>query len=179
MSRYFFLAICCLFCALTLTLPCAPPAKLFATGFLIRAAAQAAITAAEMKPYTESLPGTNVKYEMIPIQAGTFTMGSPQSEKDKLKAAGEKESFYSNEVQHRVTLTRGFWMPETEITQAQWQAVMRTTLVEQAKKALMDDTLYTINGKKQTYRDSASQTDGSSQPHRGAGGQSRHVFCQS
>jgi formylglycine-generating enzyme required for sulfatase activity len=28
--------------------------------------------------------------------------------------------------QHKVTLTRGFWMSETEITQAQWVAVMGT-----------------------------------------------------
>ncbi len=106
MSRYFFLAICCLLCALTLTLLCEPPAKLFATEFLIRAAAQATITAAEMKPYTESLPGTNVKYEMIPIGGGTFTMGSPGTEPGRAADEGPL---------HEVTI-RPFWMGKTEVT---------------------------------------------------------------
>lgn len=45
---------------------------------------------------------------------GTFMMGSPESE------AGRE----NNEMQHQVTLTKGFWMMETEVTQKQWQAVM-------------------------------------------------------
>ena len=44
---------------------------------------------------------------------GSFTMGSPSSEKDS----------DSDETQHRVTLTQGFWMGETEVTQALWQEV--------------------------------------------------------
>ncbi len=45
---------------------------------------------------------------------GTFTMGSPTSE----------EGRGSDEMQHRVTLTKGFWMGETEVTQGLWQEVM-------------------------------------------------------
>jgi sulfatase modifying factor 1 len=45
---------------------------------------------------------------------GKFKMGSPKSEKDR----------YDNEDQVDVTLTKGFWMMETEVTQAMWQAVM-------------------------------------------------------
>ena len=48
------------------------------------------------------------------IPAGTFMMGSPASE------AGRD----SDETQHRVTLTKGFWMMEHEVTQGEWQAVM-------------------------------------------------------
>ena len=48
------------------------------------------------------------------IPAGTFTMGSPSSE------AGR----YDDEVQHKVTLTKGFWLMEHEVTQGEWQAVM-------------------------------------------------------
>ena len=43
---------------------------------------------------------------------GTFTMGSPASENG------------CDETQHRVTLTKGFWMGETEVTQGLWQKVM-------------------------------------------------------
>jgi formylglycine-generating enzyme required for sulfatase activity len=48
------------------------------------------------------------------IPAGSFTMGSPTSE----------EGRYDDEVQHRVTLTKGFWMMEHEVTQGEWAAVM-------------------------------------------------------
>ena len=50
---------------------------------------------------------------MVPIPAGTFTMGSP--------AAEARRS--ANETQHRVTLD-AFKMGKHEVTQAQWQAVM-------------------------------------------------------
>jgi formylglycine-generating enzyme required for sulfatase activity len=46
--------------------------------------------------------------------AGTFQMGSPSSEKDRS----------DNETQHQVTLTQGFWMGETAVTQEMWQSVM-------------------------------------------------------
>ncbi|MDR3181588.1 MAG: formylglycine-generating enzyme family protein, partial [Planctomycetaceae bacterium] len=46
--------------------------------------------------------------------AGAFTMGSPLSE-------AEREN---NEQLHPVTLSQGFWMGETEITQEQWESVM-------------------------------------------------------
>lgn len=45
---------------------------------------------------------------------GTFMMGSPKNEPGR-------ESY---EIQHEVTLTKGFWMLETEITQRQWKAIM-------------------------------------------------------
>lgn len=46
--------------------------------------------------------------------AGKFTMGSPSEESGR----------YDNEKQHEVTLTKGFWMLETEVTQKQWKAIM-------------------------------------------------------
>ena len=44
---------------------------------------------------------------------GTFKMGSPATEPERTK----------DEPQHEVTLTHGFWMMETEVTQALWTAV--------------------------------------------------------
>jgi len=58
----------------------------------------------------------NVKLKMIFIPPGEFQMGSPASE------AGRS----SNEDQVDVTLTQGFYLGETEVTQAQWSAVMGT-----------------------------------------------------
>ena len=47
------------------------------------------------------------------IEPGTFTMGSPDDEKGRL----------NREVLHPVTLSSGFWLAETTVTQALWQAV--------------------------------------------------------
>lgn len=56
----------------------------------------------------------NLGMEFIYIKPGTFMMGSPSHEKGR----------YNNEKQHQVTLTRGFYMQTTEVTQGQWKAVM-------------------------------------------------------
>ena len=55
--------------------------------------------------------------EMIWVEPGTFMMGSPVSEPNRS----------SNEMQHEVTLTKGFWLGKYEVTQAQWREVMGTS----------------------------------------------------
>lgn len=72
---------------------------------------------------TIMLPGS-VPLELVYIQHGTFMMGSPASEPGR----------YDDEVQHRVTLTRDFWLGKYPVTQGQWKAVMGTTLIDQANK---------------------------------------------
>lgn len=58
--------------------------------------------------------GGGVKMELLSIPAGTFTMGSPESEEGR---------FY-DESQVRVRITKPFYLGKTEVTQAQWKAVM-------------------------------------------------------
>jgi formylglycine-generating enzyme required for sulfatase activity len=53
--------------------------------------------------------------EMVSIPAGTFTMGSPTTEANRI----------SNETQHSVTLS-GFKMGKYQVTQEQYQAIMGT-----------------------------------------------------
>jgi len=60
--------------------------------------------------YTNSLDQT-----FVLIPAGTFTMGSPSNELGRDS---------NEEPQHEVTLTQAFYMQTTEVTQAQWEAVM-------------------------------------------------------
>ena len=64
------------------------------------------------KPFT--VPGLSM--EMLWCAPGTFTMGSPANE------AGRG----SNETEHNVTLTQGFWLGKHEVTQNQYEAVMGT-----------------------------------------------------
>jgi formylglycine-generating enzyme required for sulfatase activity len=61
---------------------------------------------AEMKPYVETIPGSEIQFEMIPIPGGTFTMGSPPSEPSRSADEGP---------QHEVTINP-FWMGKTEVT---------------------------------------------------------------
>ncbi len=59
--------------------------------------------------------GKGVKLEMVLIPAGEFLMGSPDSDKDA--EPDEKP-------QHRVRITKPFYMGKYLVTQEQWEAVM-------------------------------------------------------
>jgi len=61
------------------------------------------------KHYTNSL---GMKFVWIP--PGSFMMGSPKEEKLR----------HEEETQHKVTLTKGFYMGVDTVTQEQWQQVM-------------------------------------------------------
>jgi len=80
----------------------------------------------ELKPYTESIPGTDVKFEMLPIQGGTFTMGSPESEAKRSPDEGP---------QHKVTL-HSFWMEKYETRWDEYQvfAFSKDLMIERQKK---------------------------------------------
>ncbi|MCS7166912.1 MAG: formylglycine-generating enzyme family protein [Gemmatales bacterium] len=60
----------------------------------------------DMKPYVEVIPGTNIKFEMVPIPGGVFLMGSPENEPDRQADEGP---------QHLVRV-RPFWMGKCEVT---------------------------------------------------------------
>jgi hypothetical protein len=63
---------------------------------------------------------STVNLEMIWVEPGTFTMGSPTTE----------EGRSDNETQHEVTLTKGFYLGKYEVTQAQYDAVMETAPID-------------------------------------------------
>jgi len=73
--------------------------------------------------------------EMVWCPAGEFLMGSPVGE----------EGRYDDETQHRVTLTRGFWMAKTECTQGQWASVMGTDVAELKRTGVADKTHGHVN----------------------------------
>lgn len=48
------------------------------------------------------------------IEPGTFLMGSPENEPER----------EDDEIQHEVTISKGFWLADTTVTQALWSVVM-------------------------------------------------------
>jgi len=66
-------------------------------------------------------PGNKVSFmnsigmKFVYIRSGVFTMGSPSDEPAR----------DGDEKQHQVTLTRGFYIGETEVIQGQWRKVMK------------------------------------------------------
>ena len=80
--------------------------------------AQALALQKKIRGYFGPNPGdvmsNSIGMKLVWIPPGEFMMGSPSSERDR----GDDER------QHRVRISRGFWMGQTEVTQGQWQSVM-------------------------------------------------------
>lgn len=70
--------------------------------------------------YDEALADGVLPLRMMQIPAGTFLMGSPEDELERLKTEGP---------QHEVTLSQ-FFMGKYPVTQAQWRAVAALPQVE-------------------------------------------------
>lgn len=81
-------------------------------------AAPAVVESATPPEGGEPLILADLGLELLPIPAGTFTMGSPANESGRGSDEGPPT---------QVTL-REFWLGKTEVTQAQWQAVMGKNL---------------------------------------------------
>ncbi|MBV9123344.1 MAG: SUMF1/EgtB/PvdO family nonheme iron enzyme, partial [Planctomycetes bacterium] len=75
---------------------------------------------ADFKAYTETLPGTDVKFDLVPIPGGTYLMGSPDSE------PGHKAD---EAPQHLVTILP-FWMEKTEVTWDEFDVFRKEVGVE-------------------------------------------------
>ena len=58
------------------------------------------------KPYTQNIPGTTVNFSMVPVPAGTFSMGSPADQ-----AVAKKDEQPQRSVQ-----ISAFWMGAHEVT---------------------------------------------------------------
>ena len=69
-------------------------------------AAPAAPATGGMKPYTETIPGTDVTFDMVAIPGGEFEMGSPDDEEGRKPDEGPV---------HKVKI-KPFWMGKTEVS---------------------------------------------------------------
>lgn len=71
-------------------------------------------SAADMKAYTNIIPGTKVSYAMLAIPGGEFTIGSPETEKGRAADEGP---------QKKVKISP-FWMGKFEITWNEYELFM-------------------------------------------------------
>ncbi len=85
----------------------------------------AAEKAQEMKSYTETVPeADDAKFEMLPIPAGTFTMGSAETEKGR----GTDES------PQREIKIEPFWMGKVEVTWDLYQTFMNNEMLKEVSR---------------------------------------------
>ncbi|MBP5638270.1 MAG: formylglycine-generating enzyme family protein [Victivallales bacterium] len=78
----------------------------------------------EGKPFKTNI-SKDVTMSLLWCPPGKFTMGSPTSESGRM----------DEEPLHTVSITQGFWMAETETTQAQWQVVKKVNQEQQLKRS--------------------------------------------
>lgn len=63
-------------------------------------------TDTSFKPYEQSIPGSSIKFKMVPIKSGSFTMGSPENENGRDADEGPQKKF----------IISAFWMGAYEVT---------------------------------------------------------------
>jgi formylglycine-generating enzyme required for sulfatase activity len=90
----------------------APPARAADTAADVANASAA--SQSEMKPYTDVIGGTTVKFDVLPIHGGKFLMGSPKSE------TGHQDD---ESPQHEVEVGP-FWMGKHEVTWDEYEVFM-------------------------------------------------------
>jgi formylglycine-generating enzyme required for sulfatase activity len=75
---------------------------------------------------TADLPG-GATMDFVWIDPGTFTMGTTEEQGQLLRSKGLFDGWFLNEMPaHLVTLTKGYYLADYEVTQGQWEAAMGT-----------------------------------------------------
>ncbi len=67
-----------------------------------------------MVPYTATIPGTDVSFEMVPVPGGTFKMGSPEDEADRNDDEGPQIEVVVDPM----------WVAKTEVNWEQYKEFM-------------------------------------------------------
>ena len=86
------------------------------------------LTAQTLKAYEQGLPGSSVKFKMVPIPAGTFVIGSPSTESGREEDEGP---------QKKIAIS-AFWMAEHEVTFSEWDVFFKSVDVPQTKAIAVD-----------------------------------------
>lgn len=83
---------------------------------------------AALKPYTETIPGTEIKFDMVPIPGGEFTIGSPPAEENRQKDEGPQ----------RPVKIAPFWMGKHEVTWDEFDVFAFSYDIKRKKAAGVD-----------------------------------------
>ncbi len=75
-------------------------------------------------PYRRIELGEGVAMEFAWVPPGVFLMGSPPDEEGRITEEAPRSSRLGEGPRHEVTLTRGFWMGTTPVTQIQYVRVV-------------------------------------------------------
>jgi formylglycine-generating enzyme required for sulfatase activity len=67
-----------------------------------------------MIPYTSTIPGTDLSFEMVPVPGGSFKMGSPEDEADRNEDEGPQIEVVVNPM----------WVAKTEVNWEQYKEFM-------------------------------------------------------
>jgi sulfatase modifying factor 1 len=86
--------------------------RLFCLSLVVALASSVPSTAQKKDPPKHFTNSIGMKF--VWIKPGSFVMGSPKDEKER----------NANEIQHKVTLTKGFYMGVYGVTQEQWKEIM-------------------------------------------------------
>jgi formylglycine-generating enzyme required for sulfatase activity len=92
---------------------------LFSSLYFLNATAQQAPDT--FKTYEQTIPGSSLQCKMVPVQGGTFTMGS--SDKDKSKKA--------DETPQRTVTVSPFWMGAYEVTRDEFDVFFKDEATSQ------------------------------------------------
>src|SRR5256886_2909329 len=84
---------------------------------------------AQMTAYTNDIPGAPVKYGMVPIHSGEFSMGSPDKEPGRKPDEGP---------QHKVNIS-AFWMGQCEVTWNEFELFMYPDEERKFKETIQTD----------------------------------------
>jgi formylglycine-generating enzyme required for sulfatase activity len=92
----------------------------------------------ELKAYSATIPGSDVAFQMVPIPAGEFQMGSPDAEAGRRKDEGPV---------HRVRL-EPFWMSAHEVS---WDEYRLFMFAKQAGETTKDDRVDAVSRPTRPY----------------------------
>jgi formylglycine-generating enzyme required for sulfatase activity len=125
---------------------------LWGVGVLAQVPMEAVVKVGEGKEAGEVyVNGLGMAFRWCP--AGEFEMGSGKAEQEMSKKWGVGAS---DEVRHRVKLTRGYWMQEMEVSQGDWKRVMGSGLRAEVEKFLRSEQEVPVfGGKMRKVRDIA------------------------
>ena len=84
--------------------------------------------AEDMKPYTETIPGTELKFDLLPIPAGTFMIGSPATEEKRSEDEGPQATVQIG----------AFWMGKHEVTWDEYDQFAFSMDIKKKKRENVD-----------------------------------------